>query len=274
MQTYKLTIAAAVVLSLAACMPTVEKYNQAAPIPQSQLKFSVTQQQGYDNNAFLLSETPDIIPYWNWGAGSSTKVADTVDFPFAGPHVIRYSVNSAGGYVGTDSVTINVSQNDPVAFADPRWQMLTNGQTGKTWVLDMTQPIGWYGLDYLKNNGSANDWSWHPTYLGNEWVMDSVYYGQMTFALNGNFNYSVTQTDYTGANPQNCNSTFSVNLAAGTIQLNGCDMLFGGNYLNNCSNWSTLTIISLSATSMTLGVVRDNPAAGGICWIGYTFIPK
>lgn len=282
MQTYKLTtpatlasaFAAVALLFLAACTPSVERVAQVAPIAQSQLKFSVTQQQGYDNKVFLLSETPDVIPYWNFGVGTSTKVADTVDLPFAGTHTIKYSVSSAGGFVTGDSVNIQVSQNDPVYFADSIWNILTNGVAGKTWVLDMTQPIGWYGPDWLKNNGSSDDWDYHPTYIGNTWVMPDVNYGQMTFDLNGDFNYSVTQNDITGANPQTCKCGFSINLAAGVINLSGCKMLYGGNYLSNASNWSSLTIISMSATSMTLGVWRDNPAAGGLCWIGYTFIPK
>jgi len=266
--------AAAIVLSLAACSPTQMRYDQASPIDKSKLKFSVSQQQGYDNKVFLLSQTPGVIPYWNYGVGTSTNVADTVILPFGGPHTIKYSVSSAGGFVTGDSVNIQVSQNDPVYFSDPRWNMLTNGETGKTWVLDMTQPIGWYGLDYLKHNGSADDWNWHPTYVGNEWVMNNVNWGQMTFDLNGDFHYNVTQNDGTGANPQNCSCGFVLNLAAGTIKLSACRMLFGGDYLNNCSNWSTLTILDLSATSMTLGVVRDNPTAGGLCWIGFTFVPK
>ena len=153
--------------------------------------------------------------------------------------------------------------------------MLTNGAAGKKWVLDMTQPIGWYGLDYLKNNGSAADWSWHPTYAGNEWTMDSVYWGSMNFNLDGNFNYSVSQNDNTGANPQNCGCTFSANLANNSIALNGCGLLFGGgsNYSTEVSNWSAVTIIALSDSSMTLGVVRDETGAANICWIGFTFKP-
>jgi len=274
MNILKLSCLTAFIISLAACSPTQMRVNESAPIDKSKLKFSVSQQQGYDNKVFLLSQTPDVIPYWNYGVGTSTNVADTVILPFGGQHTIKYSVNSAGGFVAGDSVNIQVTQNDPVYFSDPRWAMLTNGEAGKTWVLDMTQPIGWYGLDYLKHNGSADDWNYHPGYVGNEWVMPNLYWGKMTFDLNGDFHYSVTQNDQTGANPQTCNCGFVVNFAAGTVKLSGCGLLYGGNYFNNASNWSSLTILDLSATSMTLGVVRDNPAAGGICWIGYTFKPQ
>ena len=266
--------ALAVTFSMTACSPTQMRYDQASPIDKSKLKFSVSQQQGYDNKVFLLSQTPDIIPYWNYGVGTSTNVADTVILPFGGTHTIKYSVESAGGFVNGDSVTIQVTQNDPVYFSDPRWNMITNGETGKTWVLDMARPIGWYGLDYLKHNGSADDWNYHPDYVGNEWVMPNLNWGQMKFDLNGDFHYNVIQSDQNGANPQSCSCGFVVNLAASTIKLSGCGLLYGGPYLNNASNWSSLTIIDLSATSMTLGVVRDNPTAGGICWIGFTFKPQ
>src|SRR5882757_9098664 len=111
----------AVMLSMAACSPTQLRYDQAFPIDKSKLKFSVSQQQGYDNKVFLLSQTPGIIPYWNYGVGTSTNVADTVILPFLGKNIIYYSVNSAGGYVTGDSAIVNVTANDSAYFADSAW---------------------------------------------------------------------------------------------------------------------------------------------------------
>ena len=267
----KIIYAAIASLAMSACSPTELRVDQAAPIAKSQLQYSVTQLQGHDNYVYLKSLTPDVIPYWSYDGGSSTKALDTLIFPFSGQYVIKYGVNSAGGYVGEDSTTITVTNTDLSTITDPAWSYLTNGQAGKTWVLDMTQPIGWYGPDYLKNNGSADDWSYHPTYVGNEWVMPNLNYGSMKFDLNNAKNYTPNMTDFNGV-VTNCSSKFNLDLTNNKMTLTGCGLLYGGDYHSQVSNWNAITIIAISDTSMTLGVWRDQGA--GLCWIGYTFIPK
>ncbi len=269
----KILYGAALALLAAACSPSEKRVDLPSPLSASQFKFSVSQEQGYDNHVYLMSETPDVIPYWNYGVGTSTKVADTVDIPFLGTHTIYYSAETAGGFVKGDSVQIQVSQNDTAYFSDPHWAALANGAAGKTWVMDMTQPVGWYGLDYLKHNGSADDWSYHPTYVGNEWVLPNQDWGQMTFDLDGDYHYTVAQKDANG-NVSTCKCGFVYDINGGTIKLSGCALLYGGDYYSQVSNWGAVTVIDFSATSITLGVIRDNPSAGGLCWIGFTYIPE
>jgi hypothetical protein len=56
------------------------------------------------------------------------------------------------------------------------------------------------------------------------------------------------------------------------MKLIGCEMLYGGDYYKQSSNWSTLKIISMSETSMILAVLRDHPnPPDGVCYIGYKF---
>jgi len=257
---------------MAACTPTEMRLDQPGLPDKSKLKYSVTQQQGHDNIVYLNSQTAGAIPYWSYDGGSSTLALDTLVFPFSGKYVIKYSVNSAGGYVDGDSTTITVTNTDLATITDPGWSFLTNGQTGKTWVLDMTKPIGWYGFDYLKHNGSADDWNYHPDYVGNEWVMPNRDYGSITFDLNNAKNYKKVALD-AGGNASTCTAKFNLDLVNKKMNLTGCGLL-DGSHLADASNWNALTILDLTDSTLTLAVVRDNPAAGGPCWMGLSFIPK
>lgn len=261
-------------LMLAACTPTQMRLDEPGLLDKSKLKYSVTQQQGHDNIVYLNSQTTGAIPYWSYDGGSSTRALDTLVFPFSGQYVIKYSVSSAGGFVEGDSTTITVTNTDLSTITDPSWEYLTNGQAGKTWVLDMSKPIGWYGFDYPKHNGSADDWNWHPDYAGNEWVMPDRDYGSMTFDLDNAKNYKLTSID-AGGNVSICNAKFNLDLVNGKLSLTGCGMLFGGDYFSQVGNWNSLTILDLTETSMTLAVVRDHPNPGdGPCFIGFTFKVK
>jgi hypothetical protein len=270
----KIIYAAAAYVTMVACTPTQMRLKDVAPLDRSKLKYSVTQQQGHDNVIYLNSLTSGAIPYWSYDGGSSTNALDTLIFPFSGQYLIRYSVSSEGGYVQGDSTTITVTNTDLSTITDPSWEYLTNGQTGKTWILDMSKPIGWYGFDYLKHNASADDWNWHPDYAGNEWVMPNIDYGSMTFDLNNAKNYTKVTKD-AGGNASTCNAKFNLDPASHKLNLTGCGMLFGGDYFAQVGSWSNITILELTATSMTLAVVRDHPNPGdGPCWIGFTFKPK
>lgn len=273
MKSLIIIILAAMVVGYTACSPAEEKDSLPTPPPVSNLKFEVSQKQGKDNVVYLKSLTPNAIPYWDYNSGTSTRAQDTVIYPFSGDYLIKYGVNASGGFVPGDSVTVHVTTTDLSYITDPAWAFLTNGQPGKTWKLNMAKPIGWFGLDYGK--GSGDDWSWHPDYAGNEWVMPNKDYGEMTFNLNNAKNYQRIIYDANN-NPVTCNGKFDMDLAQKKIKLFGCDMLFGGpQYFSQVSNWRDMKILSLTETSMILGVVRDKPLPGdGVCYIGFCFQPK
>lgn len=260
----------AALLGLYSCSPSVKKVSMPAPISSSALSYTVTQNPDKDNEVYLESKTSAAIPFWDYGSGTSTKGLDTIIYPFSGDYTIHYSVSSAGGFVMGDSTTIHVTSTDLSYLTDPSWGFIA-GATGKTWVLDMARPVGWYGSDYAKHNGSADDWSWHPDYAGNEWVMASRDYGSMHFDLNNGKNYSVTFIDADGKTTTKT-GTFDINTSAGTIKLNGAELLYGGDYHGQASNWQNIAILDMSDTSITLGVWRDQPNPGdGPCWIGFTY---
>lgn len=255
-----------------ACSPSEKRYDLPAVPNASALKFSVTQQQGHDNTVYLKSLTPGVIPYWDYVDGTSTLANDTVVLPFSGEYIIKYAASAPGGFVQGDSVKIKVTNTDLASITDPQWGYLTGGQAGKTWVLDMQAPIGWYGLEYGK--GSGDDWSWHPDYAGNEWVMPNKDYGAMTFDLNNAKNYKRVMYDANN-NAVTCTGKFDLDVANMKIKLIGCELLYGGDYYKNASNWREPKILAMSANSMVLGVIRDKPNPGdGICYIGFKFKVK
>lgn len=270
-----LILSVAVIALIASCSSPVEsRESLPQPVKKSQIKYEVTQKQGKDNIVYLKSNTQGVIPYWDWGSGTSTSTQDTVIFPFSGDYMIHYNVSSGGGFVKGDSTKIHVSKTDLSYLNNPEWGQLTGGQQGKTWELDMAKPIGWYGFDYLKGNGSADDWSWHPDYQSNQWVMPDRYYGSMTFDLNNGKNVEV---DSVGVNGQTvtCKGSFNMDLDNHSLNFNNCDLLFGGSsYYVQVPDWRSTTILDLTDSTMTLGVKRHYPDAGGDCWIGFTYKVK
>lgn len=257
---------------LAACSPSEKRDALPSALTKSDLKFSVTQKANHDNTVYLQSLTEHVIPYWDFESGTSTLANDTVTYPFAGEYIIKYSASAGGGFVVGDSVKIKVTQTDLSSITDPQWQWLTNGITGKTWVLNMDRPIGWYGLDYGKASG--DNWSWHPDYVGNEWVMPNRDYGQMTFNLNGGKNYQRILIDASNV-AATCNGKFDMDLKSNNLKLIGCELLYGGDYYKNVSNWNNCKIFELTDSSLTLAVLRDKPNPGdGVCYIGFTYRVK
>jgi len=182
-------IAAGCSFTIFSCAPDYD--HELAPVLNpSQLKYSVTQQEGYDNKIFLQSLTPAIIPYWDYELGTSTKLLDTITLPFKGQFWVKYRAMGASGS-SIDSTKITVSQFDPNYFADPAWQKLTNGESGRTWKLIAVKAGDAKSTTY-------NDWgdaSWVTADFG-----DSA-----RFDLEKGFNF----TRYTAGVPTK--STFSMN---------------------------------------------------------------
>ena len=239
----------AVLLLLASCQ---DDPKFGSKVSASDLKFSVTQKPGFDNEVYLSSQTPGTIPYWDYKLGNTNKAQDTLILPFQGTYNIKYYAFGAGGYT-EDSVSINVSQPYAAYFADPRWQYLSNGTEGKTWVLNFDHPLAFYGTTYGVD-GSNDNWSWLPDYAGNEWVMPEADYGEMTFDLNAGPNYQVTM--YKNGKPVTCKGTFTLDLDGETIKFNGCEMLHSSNYDGATAGFGSARIFTMTADEISFGVLR------------------
>lgn len=83
------------------------------------------------------------ISYWDYGSGTSIRVD---------PRNRYGSVFSGGSAMG----------------------YLTGGQKGKTWVLDMSHPKGWYSLGYLQNPTGPDEYYYHPYYKDATWSTQKI----------------------------------------------------------------------------------------------------
>lgn len=241
------------------------------------LNFAAKQNISDEHNVLLTSDNPTVIPYWKFvdskgnELGHSNKSNDEFSFPFAGKYSIYFTAFTRGGAVEADPIIVEVSKNDEEFFSDPKWNMLANGVAGKTWVLDMIDPVGWAGLDYPGTSG--DNWSWLPDYANNSWVMADKNWGEMYFDLDGGYNVSVTQTAISGDKQTTKVGTYSLDLKNNKLSFNGgVEMLYGGDYYGDVGNWTTVKVIELTATSLRLAVVRNQSRVGdGICLIVFHY---
>lgn len=266
---------------LFSCEPVEDRDSlPAVTLTPSTLKFSVTQDPSNKNQIALKSDDPTVIPYWKYvdangnELGHSNKSSDNVVLPFAGKYTVYFTAYTRGGSVEADPVTIQVDKNDETYFRDPKWNMLSNGVAGKTWVLDFTDPVGWAGLDYPGTSG--DNWSWLPDYASNSWVMDNKNWGEMYFDLNGGYNTKVIQTAIANTTQTTKKGTYGLDITNNKLTFNGgAEMLYGGDYYGDCSNWYSVKIVELTATSMRLAVIRDKSRKGeGVCLIVFHYKPK
>ena len=255
--------------AIASCQ---EEHELGSKLDTTDLKFSVTQDQSFDNKIFLNGQTEQTISFWDYFIGTSNQNIDTVIIPFPGNFWIKYSALGRAGSV-TDSAMVTVTKIDNSYFEDPKWKLLTNLVDGKTWILDMSAPMGWAGLGYPSEK--ADNWNWFPTYAEASWTMDNKDWGQMTFDLNGNFNVSVTQTALKSDEQKTRKGTFSYDIKNGRLKFNKTEMLYGGDYYPDVSNWTDVKVLELTETSLRLMVIRDQSRTGeGKCFIMFHFKPK
>lgn len=233
------------------------------------------------NTLQMTNSDKDVIPYWSITDATGAEIghfntnSSSVIIPFKGTYTVAYTAYTRAGAVHTSPKTITIAKTDLSSITtDPKWAMLTNGATGKTWVLDMVNPMGWAGLDYPASSG--DNWNWYPDYAGNSWVMENKDWGSMTFDLNEGYNVSVTQTALVGTAQSTKKGTFVFDIPNNKLILNGgVEILYGGDYHPDVSNWSTVHVIKLTDTELELGVIRDQSRTGeGKCQIVFRYKPR
>lgn len=265
--------------SLVSCEPNVDEESLPAPVDASKIDISVTADA--NNLVTMTNNTPGTIAYWQYKdsqgnlMGTSNLKEAKIMFPFSGTYDIFFTAYSKGGAVEAEPVSITLENTNAAYFVEPEWEMLTKKVAGKTWVLDMASPIGWAGLDFTyKEEGDV--WSWLPTYAEAGWSMENKDWGEMTFDLDGAYNISVTQTALTDNSQTTQTGTFTYDIAKRKMILNGgVQLLIGGDYRPDVSDWSTLNVVELTETSMRLSVIRDQARSGeGKCQIVFHYKPK
>lgn len=168
--------------ALCACDPIEDREVLGEPIPDSEVKYSVTQQSGSDYNVIVENQTPNSIAYWEYKIGTntftSTRAKDTITFVFPGTYWIKYKAFTRGGSSSVDSVQVTTTQLCGDCITDPDLINLTNKAEGKYWKL-FRVTLG----DAAQGHTSV--WG-EPSW----WDPASVHYNDSAyFDLNNAFNY-------------------------------------------------------------------------------------
>lgn len=262
---------------LFSCEPVEDRESlPAVTLTPSTLKFSVKPTAENPNVVVLKNEDPTVIPYWKYVDGNgneighSNKSEEKIVFPFAGKYTVYYTGYVRGGSVDAAPVTVNIAQNDETQFADPRWNLLTNGATGKTWVLYMTAPLEFIGKPATPyENIATSGHGWWPNLSDISWAgLENKDWGEVTFNLNGGYNVSVTQTNPTVGSAVKTTKTGTFNLNLTTGQKNDKIVFNGGtemlhpneaSYFSPAFSFTNIQIVELTETTMAFIAIRaDN----------------
>jgi len=250
-------------LLFTACTP--KDYELGSLVDKSALKFTITADTKDPNAIILKSLTPGLTPQWVTPFGRSTRVQDTVKIAFAGTYKFVYGVESAGGLVQADTVTLNIVNNNFSYVNDPLWTNLTGGVGNqKTWRLD----YGSYGLNagpltYCDPKTTWAEWQagtasigWAPAWKDNTWIISADdQASRMTFSLKGGA-FMTTHKVVEGVDES---GTFMLNTANHTISTTNATILRSKDFIANATNWNNnLVILSLTANQLMVGVHRTN----------------
>ncbi|RKD90646.1 hypothetical protein [Mangrovibacterium diazotrophicum] len=199
----------AVTLMFTACDP-IEDRNDAGEVLTEAELLNYMDVTVNGNVATCTNNAPGVISFWKTDFGQQMN-ANSVDFyiPVAKTYTATLIAYCAGGPV-TATKEFTIAENDPEYFADPFWNMLTNGTEGKSWVWATDIPGGkiwgnggylaslkpeWWALgiaDVAGQGGSATD--------------------EITFDLNEGLNFAVTGMNAEDPVPGNGSGTFNMSL--------------------------------------------------------------
>ena len=267
--------------SFFSCEPAEDRESlPALTLTPETLKFSVVQNPLNNNEVKLTNLDLAVIPYWTYSdangeLGHYNTDEQIVFFPFAGTYTINFTALTPGGAVYANPVTIVVNENDPTYFSDPIWNNLTNGAEGKTWVLDMSDPIAWGALNFAGPSPYSGDWWWIPGSY-QSWSMAIKDWGEMTFDLDGGYHVKVVQTALNSMDQTTKSGLFNLDIERSTMIFSGGpELLYGGDYYPDVSNWKSIKVIEVTETGMQLSVVRDQSRSGeGNCQIIFRYKVK
>ena len=252
------------VLLFSACRP--DKYELGPLASKTDLKYTIAPSSTNPNNIVLTSLTPNVTPMWVTPYGQSTRVKDTINIPFPGTYKFVYGVESAGGFVQSDTAIVIINTLDQNAVNGPLWVNLTGGNgKSKTWVLDLdANGVSKYfgGPFYYGGTG----WEWDPAFKDIGWAgVSAGDYGTMTFDLKGDAHFTSNNKmfpDLSGT------GKFMLYPATNQLATIGAQVLHDKAQGNNVLDWyAKMTIKTLDADHMQL-IAISGPGA----WYIYNYI--
>jgi hypothetical protein len=263
---HSIIIVCGLITLISGCRP--ENIELGPAMDKSALKFSATPSATNPNDIVLKSLTPNATPYWVSPSGNSIRVTDTVNIPFPGTYTIQYAVQSRGGLVYADPVTVKINSIDTKTVSAAPWVKLTGGLgKSKTWVLDLdaagkskyfTSPF------YFGGTG----WEWDPNFADIGWAgVSAGDYGTMTFDLIGDAHFVSNNKmfpDLSGT------GKFMLYTATNELATIGAQVLHDKAQGGQVANWNAKMLIkTLDDDHMQLIAKKDANN-----WLIYNYITK
>ncbi|HEU4791382.1 MAG TPA: hypothetical protein VFS71_16965 [Flavobacterium sp.] len=275
-------------LLVSSCSP--ETYSLDAATDKSDIHFDIVQDLVADpggNTVIMTNKTPGVVLTWDYVTGKSNNATQTVKYAFKGDYTIKITAVTGGGLVELDPVTITVTKDNLNYVNDPLWNLLSGGVgKSKTWVLDLDAngvskyfagPMYFYGTDNAWLEGGdkgcygSDCWNWSPEWKGNQWIAAKGDYGTMTFSLEGG---AILTTNHLMMPSYGQESgSYYLDADAKTLSTTNATILHTNEYENCVDNWQTMKIMSITANTLQVGVLRKGSCDGAATLV-YNFISK
>ncbi|WP_321439111.1 hypothetical protein [uncultured Bacteroides sp.] len=270
-----LSFLAVLLIAFTSCQP--DDYSMGSVLSKSDLKYSITPSASDPNMIVLKSLTSGVSPIWITPSGRSLRMTDSVKIAFKGDYKFLYGVESGGGVVFGDTVTLNIAQNNLSYVNDPLWTSLTGGVgKEKVWIADN----GKYGMapgamSYADpttvveyNNFTPN---WEPNGNANGSTDANMGWGStMTFSLKGG---AIMTTHKINEGGKDEVGTFFLNAESHTLTTTDAYILRADNFIANAANWNKdLKILKLTDNQLRIAVMRTN--SEGAWWYIWNYVSK
>ena len=247
-----------------ACKPN--SYELGALADKSTLSYTIAPSPANPNNIVLTSLTPNLTPMWVTPYGQSIRVKDTINIPFPGTYKFVYGVESAGGFVQSDTAVVIINTLDQNTVSAPMWVNLAGGYgKSKTWVMDLdANGVSKYFAGPFYYGGTG--WEWDPAFKDIGWAgVSAGDYGTMTFDLIGDAHFKSTNKmfpDLSGT------GKFMLYTATNQLATIGAQVIHDKAQGNNVLDWyAKMTIKTLDADHLQL-IAMSGPGA----WYIYNYI--
>jgi len=254
------------------CDPIDDRDSAGAIIDPSEFQYTITQDPMDDYIIYLKNETPEVFFSWDYAWGTTTRQQDTVRILVAGTYKIKITGTTAGGLV-YDEQEITVTKNDPDAFQEPEWPLLTNMKDGKTWVWDTGKEYPWGNGGYMGCTSSCW-WVVTPDDLAGRGVLND----EMTFDLNGGRH--LTLVAETTPEAGTTEGTFNLDMTStlegwsvGLLTTQNVTIINGIDVNNGNVKFYDYYILKLTEDELHLSAAQPGTGSWGEAWF-WQFKPK